>query len=249
MIGSPLPFVVAAVAALALSACQPQPKAPDPKFGAQVRAYLLEHPEVIEEAVQKLRANQMLEQAKAGASEVSRYRQQLEADPRDLVVNPKGRFTVVEFFDYRCGYCKVVAPEIVKLIAENPDVRFVFKEFPIFGEVSDSAARMALTPQVKAKGFTLHKAWMADRGLDEAALDRHLAEAGLNPAEVRRAAANPAIDAQLRDVRNLATRLGLQGTPAFVVGDYLIPGADVSALRAAIAKVRAGDGRPPANPT
>ena len=240
---------LATIAALALSACQPQPEASDPKFGAQVRAYLLEHPEVIEEAVQKLRANQMLEQAKAGASEVSRYRQQLEADPRDFVVNPKGRFTVVEFFDYRCGYCKVVAPAMVKLIAENPDVRFVFKEFPIFGEVSDSAARMALTPQVKAKGFTIYKAWMADRALDEAALDRHLAEAGLDPAEVRRAAASPAIDAQLQDVRLLAKGLGLQGTPAFVVGDYLIPSAEIDIVRAALAKVKAGALRRPGSPT
>ena len=232
------PLAAIALAAIALTACQPKPKASDPAFGAQVRAYLLEHPEVIEEAVQKLRMNQMLAQAKAGASEVAKYRQQLEADPRDFVINPKGRVTVVEFFDYRCGYCKVVAPEMVKLIAENPDVRFVFKEFPIFGEVSDSAARLALTPQAKAKGFTLYKAWMADRGLDEAALDRHLAEAGLNPAEVRRAAADPAITAQLQDVRILAKGLGLQGTPAFIVGDYLIPSAEIDIVRAALAKVK-----------
>ena len=234
-------LVALALAALALTACQP--KTADGAFGEKVHAYLLAHPEVIEEAVQKLRANQMLEQAKAGASEVSKHRAQLEADPRDLVINPTGRITLVEFFDYRCGYCKLMAPEMVKLIAENPDVRFVFKEFPIFGEVSDTAARMALTPQGKTKGLALYKAWMADRALDEAALDRHLAEAGLNPAEVRKAATDPGIEAHLTETRDLAKRLGLQGTPAFVVGDYLIPGADIGAVRAALARVKAGERR------
>ena len=232
---------LAAAAAVALAGCQA--KTPDAAFGDKVRAYLLEHPEVIEEAVTKLRQNQMLEQAKAGASEVAKYRQQLEADPRDLVINPNGTYTVVEFFDYRCGYCKLVAPEIVKLVAENPDVRFVFKEFPIFGEVSDTAAKMALTPQGKTKGLVLYKAWMSDRGLDEAALDRHLAEAGLNPADVRKASTDPQIETQLADVRDLAKKLGLQGTPAFVVGDYLIPGADIGAVRAALAKVKAAGKR------
>jgi len=243
------PLAAVLTAALALSACS-KPAEADAAFGVKVRAYLLEHPEVIEEAVVKLRQKQMLEQAKSQAGNVAKYRQQLERDPRDLVINPNGEFTVVEFFDYRCGYCKVVAPEVMKLMQENPDVRFVFKEFPIFGEVSDTAARMALTPQGKQKGVELYKAWMADKGLDEAALDRHLANAGLDPVAVRKAAADPAISQQIQDIRMLAGALGLQGTPAFVVGDYLIPGADIGSVRAALAKVKAGAmKRPAASPT
>lgn len=238
------PLAVALTAALALAACQKQA---DAEFGAKVRAYLLEHPEVIEEAAVKLREKQVLEAAKASAATVNKYRQQLERDPRDVVINPNGEFTVVEFFDYRCGYCKVVAPEMVKLIETNPDVRFVFKEFPIFGEVSETAARMALTAQAKDKGLQLYKAWMEDRGLDEAGLDRHLVEAGLDPAAVRKAAFAPAITEQLNDVRTLAGVLGLQGTPAFVIGDYVIPGADIDAVKAAIAKVKGQNlKRPPA---
>jgi protein-disulfide isomerase len=156
----------------------------------------------------------------------------------------------VQFFDYRCGYCKVVAPEILKLARENPDVRVVFKEFPIFGAASDSAARIALTPQVKAKGVDLHQAMMADRGLDEAALDAHLRRVGLDPAAVRRAASSPGIAAQIQETRLLAQALGLEGTPAFIVGDYLIPGADMNAVRAALARVRAGGlKKPPSAPT
>jgi protein-disulfide isomerase len=244
-----LPLTALLAGSLARSACN-KPAEADPAFGAKVRAYLLEHPEVIEEAVVKLRQKQTLEQAKASASTLSKHRQQLERDPRDLVINPNGEFTVVEFFDYRCGYCKVVAPEVVKLIQENPDVRFVFKEFPIFGEVSDSAAKLALTPQGKTRGVQLYKAWMADKGLDEAALDRHLAEAGLDPAAVRKAANDPAIAQQIHDIRLLAGALGLQGTPAFVVGDYVIPGADIGSVRAALAKVKAGAmKRPSGSPT
>ncbi|HEX7886447.1 MAG TPA: DsbA family protein [Phenylobacterium sp.] len=235
-----LPLAAALSAALALQACNKPPQA-DAAFGTKVRAYLLEHPEVIEEAVVKLRQKQMLEQAKAQAGTVRKYRRQLEHDPRDLVINPNGEFTVVEFFDYRCGYCKVVAPEVVKLIQENPDVRFVFKEFPIFGQVSDTAARLALTPQGKEKGIELYKAWMSDKGLDEAALDRHLAEAGLDPAAVRKSSSDPAIAQQIQDIRVLAGALGVQGTPAFVIGDYMIPGADIGAVRAALAKVKASE--------
>lgn len=238
------PLAVAMTAALALSACQKQA---DAEFGAKVRAYLLEHPEVLEEMALKLREKQTLAAAKASAATVNKYRQQLERDPRDVVINPNGEFTVVEFFDYRCGYCKVVAPEMVKLMQEHPDVRFVFKEFPIFGEVSETAARMALTAEGKSKGLPLYKAWMEDRGLDEAALDRHLVEVGLDPAAVRKAAASPAITEQLDDIRTLAQALGLQGTPAFIIGDYVIPGADLDAVKAAIAKVKGQNlKRPPA---
>lgn len=235
-------------AAILLAGCQQQ--TPDAAFGAKVRAYLLEHPEVIEEAVGKLQQTRMLEQAKTRASEIERYRNQLERDPRDFVLNPNGAVTLVQFFDYRCGYCKVVAPEIVKLAQENPDVRVVFKEFPIFGAVSDSAARIALTPQVKAKGVDIHQAMMADRGLDEAGLDGHLRRAGLDPAVVRRAADSPGIAAHIQETRLLARALGLEGTPAFIVGEYLIPGADMDAVRAALARVRTqGLKRPPAAPT
>jgi protein-disulfide isomerase len=157
------------------------------------------------------------------------------------VANPGGKITVVEFFDYRCGYCKLAAPEVVKIIHDNPDIRFVFKEFPIFGEVSDTTAKIALTPQGKAKGLDLYNRWMADKALDEAAVDRHLVAVGLDPATVRKAAESPAIAKQIADVRQLAKDLQIEGTPAFIIGDTLVPGADLNALRAAITVAKAGD--------
>jgi protein-disulfide isomerase len=229
--------------ALSLAGCQ---KADDAAFGKRVHAYLLEHPEVIREAVQKLNEKEQLAAAKASSAAVGKYRAQLERDPRDFVANPNGKITVVEFFDYRCGYCKVAAPEVVKLIQDNPDVRFVFKELPIFGEVSDTAARIALTAPAKAKGLDLYSRWMEDKGLDEAGLDRHLREVGLDPAATRQAAQNPAITRHIADTRTLAQALKIEGTPAFIVGDVLIPGADMNALRVAITQAKAGDLKRPA---
>jgi protein-disulfide isomerase len=230
------PLIAAAVAALALAGCE---KKDDAAFGARVRTYLLAHPEVLQETIDALHRKQQVEAVKASSAMIAKYRAQLERDPRDPVVNPAGTVTVVEFFDYRCGYCKLIAPHVVELIRENPDVRFVFKQFPIFGDVSDDAARMALTPDAKAKTLAIYQSWMADRGLDEAALDRHLTEAGLDPAAVRKAAAGADIHRQILDVHALAEGLGLEGTPAFVVGDTLVPGADLEALKAAIQQAKA----------
>lgn len=225
-------------AALALSGCQ---KADDAAFGSKVRAYLMAHPEVIREAAIKLAENDRAATAKASTDLVAKHRGQLERDARDFVANPGGKITVVEFFDYRCGYCKAAAPEVVKLIADNPDVRFVFKEFPIFGEVSDTAAKIALTPAGKAKGLALYNLWMAEKALDEPALDRHMTAVGLDPAAVRKAADQPEIARQLLDTRALASALNIEGTPAFIIGDTVIPGADIPALQAAITRAKAGD--------
>lgn len=221
----------AIAAAVALSGCQ---KTDDAVFGQRVHAYLMAHPEVIQEAAQKLQENERLAAAKASTDAIKKYRSELERDPRDVVLNPNGKVTVVEFFDYRCAYCKLAAPEVVKIIDQNPDVRFVFKQFPIFGEVSDTAAKVALTPAGKAKALDLYKSWMSEKALDDATLDRDLTLAGVDPVQARKAAADPAITRQLLDTRALATALKIEGTPAFVVGDTLVPGADLEALRTAI---------------
>lgn len=232
-----LPLVAALVAAFALAGCQ---KADDAVFGQRVRAYLLAHPEVIREAVQKLQENEQAAAARASTDALQKYRAEVERDPRDIVIHPDGKVTVTEFFDYRCGYCKLAAPEVVKLIDQNPDIRFVFKQFPIFGGVSDTAAKVALTPQGKAKAYDLYKSWMGEKALDDAILDRDLQAAGIDPAAARKASEDPAIEKHLFETRALAASLRIEGTPAFIVGDTLIPGADVPALKAAINVAKQG---------
>jgi len=228
--------VLALAAALALTGCHQSEDA----FGKRVHAYLLEHPEVIREAANKLREKDQLAEAKASSDALTKYRDQLEHDPRDFVANPNGKVTVVEFFDYRCGYCKLAAPQVVKLVQEHPDVRFVFKEFPIFGDLSDTAAKIALTPQVKAKGLDVYKAWMAEKALTDASLDKHLQDAGIDAQAARKSATDPAIQRQLVDTRSLAAALKLEGTPAFIIGNTVVPGADLNAVRAAITVAKAG---------
>src|ERR1700748_561420 len=159
--------LAALAAVFSLSACE---KANDAVFDKRVQSYLMAHPEVIREAMTKLEENDRLAATKASTDAIGRFRNLLERDPRDFVANPDGKVTVVEFFDYRCGYCKLAAPEVVEMIRADTDVRFVVKDVPIFGEVSDTAAKMALTPAAKAKGVALYTAWMADKGLDDAAL-------------------------------------------------------------------------------
>jgi protein-disulfide isomerase len=234
-----LALTALACASLALAGCQ---KMDDAAFGARVRGYLLEHPEVLREAEVKLQEHDRLTAEKASSDAISKFRGQLERDPRDFVANPDGKITVVEFFDYRCGYCKLAAPQVVDLVRQNPDVRFVFKEFPIFGEVSDTAAKIALTRQAKAKGMELYQTLMADHALDDAALDRHLADLGIDAAQARKDAQHPQIGRQILDTQTLASQLKIDGTPAFIVGDTMVPGADMAALKAAIARAKAARG-------
>ena len=237
--------IALSVAGLALAGCQ---KPGDDAFGKRVNAYLMAHPEVIREAAVKLAENDRLAAAKASAASLSKYRAQLERDPRDFVANPGGSVTVVEFFDYRCGYCKAAAPEVMKLIQENPDVRFVLKEFPIFHQVSDTAAQAMLTPQAKAKGLDLYQALMREPALNDASLDRILAANGLDPAATRAAGEQPAIKRQILDTRGLASALKIDGTPAFIIGDTMIPGADIAALKAAITQAKGGGLKHPSYP-
>jgi protein-disulfide isomerase len=221
----------ALLAALALGGCQ---QVEDQAFEMRLRAYLREHPEVVREAAQKLRQKRAIaaHQALTGA------RKRLEADPRDFVANPGGHVTVVQFFDNRCVYCSAAAPDVLALIAQNPDVRFVFKQYPIFGSTSDYAARVALTPQGKAKGLELYRAFLGQKDLTPARVDALAAKAGLDPAALKLAIDDPAIDEQIRDTRALAQEIDVRGAPTFVVGGQIIQGADPEGLRAAITRAR-----------
>ncbi|MGI9170734.1 MAG: thioredoxin domain-containing protein, partial [Caulobacteraceae bacterium] len=148
----------------------------DDAFGRRVRAYLLAHPEVIAEAVQKLQGSQEAAEAaaeKKAAAQLPVLRVQVERDPRDFVANPAGRITATEFYDYRCPHCANAAPKVLALIAAHPEMRFVFKEMPIFGPTSRHAARAALAVK-KAGGdyLGLYRSLMATHPLDEAAIDR-----------------------------------------------------------------------------
>lgn len=237
----PLAFAAASIAALSLMGCGPA-KA-DKAFGEKVRAYLLENPEVLVEVSAKLQEKQAAQKASSAKGAIAKYRQALERDPRDFVANPTGSITVVEFFDYRCGYCKLAAPQMVELIRQNPDVRFVFKDFVIFGHDSEAAARMVLGAKDQGKTIELHKALMAEKSLDEAATVRIAQSIGVDVAKARAAGASAAVTQHLADTHALAEALSVEGTPAFFIGDQVIAGADMQALKLAIDQARAGSAK------
>jgi protein-disulfide isomerase len=227
-----------ALAVLALAACGPA-AGDDKAFGAKVRAYLLAHPEVIQEASEKLQARQEAEQAAAerkAQADLPKLRAALEHDPRDFVANPAGKITVTEFYDYRCPHCANAAPKVAELIRKNPDVRFVFKEMPIFGATSEHAAYAAIAVK-KAGGdyLGLYQALMATHPLDRSTIDRIALDKGARPEDM---APGPINTAQLADTANLFKTLALDGTPAFIVGNIIIGGEDMDAVDAAIAQAR-----------
>jgi len=208
-----------------------------------IHDYLMAHPEVILDA---LKAAQ--QQADAQAVEQSRRviatkRKELLDSPDDLVQgNPKGDVTLVEFFDYRCPYCKQIEPSLDALLKEDGKLRIVYKEFPILGEASVYAAHVALAAKKQGKYAEFHRAMMGTKGdiVDETALNV-ATSLGLDASRIKADMSAPEIDKVIDKNYALADALSIQGTPAIIVGETLIPGAvDLDTLRKDIAAVRGG---------
>ncbi len=197
-------------------------------FRAEVRAYLLENPEVILEAIQVLEQRREQQTAAADSDLIAAHSEALFESPHSYVGgNPEGELTLVEFSDYRCGFCKRAHPIVAELLERRPDLRLVIKEFPILGPDSETASRMAqaaldLDPE---KYEALNDALMAHKGnLTEAAAYRIANEVGYDIAELKARAAEPEIAERIQETYELAQALGLQGTPSFVVGRRILRG-------------------------
>jgi protein-disulfide isomerase len=154
--------------------------------------------------------------------------------------NPSGDVTVVEFLDYRCPYCKAMHQPIADMIAADGNVRVVIKEFPILGDDSLFAARAALAAGKQGKYAEMHAALMTFKGkLSAKDVESTAAQLGLDVVRLKDDMAAPEVDQELQQNYNLAESLGINGTPAFIIGDTLIPGAlKLDDLKAHIAKAR-----------
>jgi protein-disulfide isomerase len=231
---------IALLAGLALTACsRPGDKAQVSRD--QVLAYLDNHPEVINEASQRYELKRHKEMLAESSKAIVLRKAAIEHDPRDFVANPDGKVTVVEFFDYRCPYCKAALPSLQSLILQNRDIRFVFKELPILPDadgkvgVSLRASEAALAAARAGKYQSVHDAMMAARPLDDASIAQALKANGLDPSSTVASADDLR---HIRDVRDLALAIGANGTPTFVVGDTLIEGNSMDQLALAIQQAR-----------
>ncbi|WP_051328538.1 DsbA family protein [Geminicoccus roseus] len=203
------------------------PAAETDAFGERVRAYLLQHPEVIMEAVQIFQDRQQAAQEENVKSTIAARSDDIFHDPTSPVGgNPDGDVTLVEFFDYNCPYCRAVAPTMAELRAADPSLRLVYKEFPILGPDSEVAARAALAADRQGKYEDFHDRLM--QGEDKVTADKVFevaAQVGLDLPRLKQDMADAATDRAIEDTRALAVALGINGTPGFVIGDQIIPGA------------------------
>ncbi|MDA0786790.1 MAG: DsbA family protein [Proteobacteria bacterium] len=192
-----------------------------------VREYLLDNPQVIVEAIEALQAQQQAGQQQQNHGAIAANREQLFNTRHDpFIGNPDASVTIVEFFDYQCPYCKQMAQDLVDIAAEDPDVKIVFKEFPVFGRESTLAARAALASAKQGKYAEFHLAVMEMRGApSENALFRVAARLGMDLDRLRRDMQSPSIETQIQTNLQLARQVGVRGTPAFIIGDQLVPGA------------------------
>jgi protein-disulfide isomerase len=232
-----------ATSIFALAGCA-QAQAPDAANKAEieeiVRAYLLENPEIIREALIELERKDQQAELDKTYDAIADLNDQIFRDPRDYAVGPKdAKVQIVEFFDYNCGFCKRSTDWVEETIAKHPDdVRFVFKELPVLTGpegMSFTAARAALASARQGKYSKFHFAMMKERGLTEARILQIATNNGLDADQLKKDMEDPAIRRQIDDNLQLAQQIpALTGTPFFVINGQFISGASMPRLNAAL---------------
>ena len=198
-----------------------------------VRDYILEHPEILPQAMENLRAQESAKQL-AGVGD------QVETPfPGSVLGNPEGRVVLVEFTDFACGYCRASVAEVERLIKANADLKVVIRQLPILSPASHDAAKMGLAAAEQGKYALFHKAMFAAGQPDARTIDAAARVAGLDLARANRVAAEPRVGEELDGNMAMARQLGFEGTPSWVIGDEMYSGAvGHDQLAKAIAKAR-----------
>jgi protein-disulfide isomerase len=213
-------------------------------IGEVVRNYLLKNPELLQEVMAELEKRQSEQQRVAQATALKETRQTLINAPHSIVAgNPQGDVTLVEFFDYNCGYCKRALADVRTLAKADPKLRIVLKDFPVLGPESVEASRVSLAVKNQIQGdklFDFHTKVMETRGRVNG--ERALAvakEMGVDMARLQKDMQGADINAALQENVGLGDKLGLSGTPAFIIGDEIIAGAvGIEPLKQVVAGVR-----------
>ncbi|MBN8958662.1 MAG: DsbA family protein [Rhizobiales bacterium] len=210
-----------------------------------MRDYLISHPEVLQEAVAELEKRQTAAEADKSKAAIAQNRDALLRSPRQVTLgNPDGDVTLVEFFDYNCGYCKHALGDMMALLKSDPKLRVVLKEFPVLGPGSVEAAQIAVAVRMQDKSgkkyLDFHQKLLGGRGqADRAKALAAAKDAGLDMARLEKDSKSPEVRETLDESMKLAEALGINGTPSYVIGDKMLPGAvGLPALKDQIAASR-----------
>jgi protein-disulfide isomerase len=206
-----------------------------------IHDYLTKNPDVLLDALQAAEDKIKGDARDKAAQALSTRRREIFEDPETPIAgNPKGDVSLVEFFDYRCPYCKQVEPALEALLSEDRQLRLVYKEMPVLGADSVTASRAALAAKKQGKYDALHRALMLLKGqMNEAAVLKTAESVGVDIERLKRDMASPEIDRALKANTELAEALDIRGTPGFVIGNEIVPGAiDLATLKQMIANVR-----------
>lgn len=200
-----------------------------------VHDYIMEHPEILPQAMEELQRRQ-------DAQQLASVRSTVETPfPGAVLGNPKGKVTLVEFMDFACGYCRQSLPDVQQLIAQNPDLRIVVRELPIISPQSPDAAKMGLAAAEQGKYPAFHEAMFAAGQLDPQTIDAVARKVGLDMDRAHKFAASPTAEAEINRNLSLASALGFSGTPSWIAGDRLIAGAvGLNQLTKAVQTARGG---------
>jgi len=205
-----------------------------------VHNYLMKNPVVIREAMQALQVQELKEKQERAANQMKELRSEILSDPGSPVAgNAKGDISIVVFFDYNCGYCKQTVPKLQSISEKDPMVRFVFKEFPVLGPQSTFAAKAALAASRQGKYVEFHNALMTAEITDEDSIKSISKTLGVDYSKLQKDMADLQIDEQITRNQRLAQSLDINGTPAYIIGDRIIPGAiDVASMTNILAEQR-----------
>lgn len=200
------------------------------EIGEIVRAYLIQNPEVLQEVVSELEKKQQEETAQAQEAALKTSQKELYDSPYGSIVgNPNGTATIVEFFDYNCGYCKHALQDLGEMMKADPNLKVVLKDLPVLGQDSREAAMVALAVKQQLSGaklFDYHSKLLSTKGRVGREQALTLAQGmGLDMDKLKKDMVSTETGAALKENAMLANKLGLSGTPAFVIGDTVIPGA------------------------
>jgi protein-disulfide isomerase len=213
-----------------------------------VKEYLLSHPELLQDVMAELEKRQSAADTEKHQTAIKEYSAAIFTSPRQITLgNAQGDVTIVEFFDYNCGYCKRAMNDMLELLKTDAKLRFVLKEFPVLGEGSVQAAQVAAAVRMQDKSggkkyLEFHQKLLGGRG--QADKTRALAmakEAGFDIARIEKDISSDEVKAQLEESFKLAEALGLNGTPSYVVGSDVVVGAvGLNTLREKVNTARCG---------